>query len=61
MSSLEKEVLSHDSLRVKAEGQLSEVLARYEATPKQEVLDRYKLEVEKLTQEVGGVRETLKE
>ena len=61
MSSLEKEVRSQEASRVRAETQLTETLGKYEAAPRQEVVERYKEEVEKLTQEVGGVKETLKE
>lgn len=61
MSSLEKEVLTHEASRTRAENQLTETLGKYEAAPKQEVVQRYKEEVEKLTQEMGGVKETLRE
>ena len=60
-ASLEREVETQKEACAKAELRLGEALGRLEAAPKQEVLDRYKEEVEKLTQEVGGVKESLKE
>ncbi len=61
VSSLERELEAQKEVAAKAETRLSELLGKLEAAPKQEVLDRYKEEVDKLTQEVGGVREDLKE
>lgn len=41
LSSLEKEVELKQQAAVKFETQLAEVQTKYEATPKQEVIDRY--------------------
>ena len=61
ISSLERELETQKEVSAKAETRLSELLEKLDAAPKQEVLDRYKEEVEKLTGEVGGVKEALKE
>ena len=61
MTSLEKDLETQIEARVGAESRLSELQDKYEAAPKQEVLDRYRQEVEKLTQEVGGAKDMLKE
>ena len=61
MSSLEKEVETQQLARAKAETQLSEALERFEAAPKQQVVERYQEELDRLTQEVGGARDTIKE
>jgi predicted nucleic acid-binding Zn-ribbon protein len=61
VSSLEKELSSQQVARVQVESQLREALERYEAAPKQQVLDRYQEELERLTQEVGGARDNIKE
>ena len=41
VSSLEKELLLSQQNVVRAETQLTEVQSKYDATPKQEVIDRY--------------------
>ena len=45
MSSLERENSLSQQNAVRAETQLAEVQGKYEATPKQEVIDRYVLQV----------------
>ena len=52
VSSLEKEAESRQKALLKTEGQLSELRAKYEATPKQEVLERLKVDVKQLTEEL---------
>ena len=61
MSSLEKEAESKQQVLLKTESQLSELRTKYEATPKQEVLERLKLGVEQLTEELQQTKSTIAE
>ena len=61
MLSLEKEAESKQQALLKTESQLSELRTKYEATPKQEVLERLKLGVKQLTEELQQVKSTVAE
>lgn len=61
MSSLEKEAESKQQALLKTESQLSELRTKYEATPKQEVLERLKLGVKQLTEELQQTKSTVAE
>ena len=61
MSSLEKEVESKQGALVKIEGQLTELQTKYEATPKQEVLERLKQDVKQLTEELQQAKSSVTE
>ena len=61
MSSLEKEVESKQGALVKTEGQLAELQAKYEATPKQEVLERLREDVKGLTEELQQAKSSVTE
>ena len=61
MSSLEKEVESKQGALVKTEGQLTELQAKYEATPKQEVLERLREDVKGLTEDLQQAKSSVTE
>ncbi len=61
ISSLEKELGVRELVVSKTETQLQDVMSRHEAAPRQEVVERYREEVERMTQEIDTTRESLKE
>ena len=61
VSSLEKEVESKQQALVKTEGQLTELRTKYEATPKQEVMERLREDVKQLTEELHQAKSSMTE
>lgn len=61
VSSLEKEAESKQQALLKTESELSHLQTKYEATPKQEVLERLKLGVQQLTEDLQQAKSTIAE
>lgn len=61
MSSLEKNCDAKQESIDKAEVKYSVLLAKYEAAPKVEVMDKYRADVERLTDELKEVKDMMNE
>ena len=61
VSSLEKDVESKQQALTKTEGQLTDLRTKYEATPKQEVMERLREDVKQLTEELQQTKNSITE
>ena len=61
VSSLEKETESKQQALLKAESQLTDLQTKYEATPKQEVVDRLREDLKLVTEELHQTKSSLSE
>ena len=61
VSALEKEIETKQQSLTKMEGQMTELQNKYEATPKQDVLERLKEDVKQLTEELQLTKNSVAE